>query len=386
MKATLPLHMLNLCKRSAFWMRIKRLCVAILLSASILLLMFCFILHQAMIVGSQDYFYKSEEIRMSTIQAMDSLVSSVEDSKSLKEPANGRFPDCHVTEKEERLTNKNGKLTPENDGDLNSFLDRGGEISFPSLPSKLTVAGNPDPKEAPQTGSLTIRIGKEKGRRRRKRRSGFKELIEVSSSQSGNSTPSSPLSPITSVTLNHPWPLSSYVEQSVESRDPFMRLTEHIRQKGEVPQPVSKANVLGPKVSMDHSSSNWYSLTQEQPRVPRKFGSKPVLSHSSALPFASTQSSSSPLASTSVIAPCARAPGYQKSLKTERKGGIGDEYTYDIWGDHLSGLNLRGSSRDVVAMNPNITENNSDSFFVRGPQTLVNKSQPRSVSCFNQDG
>ncbi|KAE8727148.1 hypothetical protein F3Y22_tig00005929pilonHSYRG00274 [Hibiscus syriacus] len=162
-----------------------------------------------------------------------------------------------------------------------------------------------------------------------------------------------------------------------------MRLTDQIRQKGEVPQPVSKVN-------MDHSSSDWYSSTQEQPRIPRKIGSKPVLSHSATFPFASTLSFASPLASTSVIVPSARAPGSKlsdhKSLKAERNGGNGDEYTYDIWGDHLSGLHLRGKTRDAAPMDTSITENNSDSFFVRGPQTLMNKSQPRSVSSFNQDG
>ncbi|KAK8566250.1 hypothetical protein V6N12_059783 [Hibiscus sabdariffa] len=60
MKATLSLHMLNLCKRSVFWMRLRGLCISILLSASLLLLVFCFIVHQAMILGSKDYFYKSE--------------------------------------------------------------------------------------------------------------------------------------------------------------------------------------------------------------------------------------------------------------------------------------------------------------------------------------
>ncbi|KAK8693098.1 hypothetical protein V6N13_070694 [Hibiscus sabdariffa] len=375
MKATLSLHMLNLCKRSVFWMRLRGLCISILLCATLLLLVFCFIVQQAMILGSKDYFYKSEKNQINTVQAggKSSFVN--------RDQRNGHV---NVMEKEEWLTNQNAKLTPENDGNINSFLDPQREILLPTLPSKLMVAENPDPKEAHQTGNLTIRIGKEKGRRRRKRKGGFKELIEVSSSQSGNSTPSSPLSPITSVTPNRTWPPSSDVEQSVESRNPFTHLADQIREKGKVPQPISKANVLGPKVSMDHGSSNWYSSTQEQPRIPRKMVAKPVLSHSATFPCATTQSSSSPLA------PCARAPGSklsdQKGLKAGREGRIGDEYTYDIWGDHFSGLHLRGSSRDAAAMNSSITENNSDSFFVRGPQTLVNKSQPRSVSSFNQDG
>ncbi|PPR80679.1 hypothetical protein GOBAR_AA40034 [Gossypium barbadense] len=359
----------------------------------------------------QDCFYKSEKNPISTTRSggkcsrdqrngrfsmsaeVDGLLSSVEGAKSLKEASNGRFPNDHVRNKEERFTNRNAKLTPENDSEVNSFLDPQREISLPSLPSKSAGAVNPDTKEAPQTGNLTIRIGKDKGRRRRKRKGGFKELIEVSSSQSGNSTPSSPHSP-TSVASNRTWPLSPDVEQSIESRNPFTHLANQICEKGKVPQPISKANVLGPKVSVEHVSNNWYS-SQEQPRIPRQNVSQPVLSYSATFPCASratasTRSSSSPLASMSVIAPCARAPGSklsdQKIIKAERKGRMEDEYTYDIWGDHFSGLHLNGSSRDVVAVNSSTTENNSDSFFVRGPQTLMEKSQPRSVSYFNRDG
>ncbi|PPD88824.1 hypothetical protein GOBAR_DD14230 [Gossypium barbadense] len=332
-------------------------------------------------------------LHMLNLSEVDSLLSSVEGAKSLKEASNGRFPNDHVRNKEERFTNRNAKLTPENDREVNSFLDPQREISLPSLPSKSAGAVNPDTKEASQTGNLTIRIGKDKGRRRRKRKGWFKELIEVSSSQSGNSTPSSPHSP-TSVTSNRTWPLSPDVEQPIESRNPFTHLANQIREKGKVPQPISKANVLGPKVSVEHVSNNWYS-SQEQPRIPRQNVSQPVLSYSATFPCASrattsTRSSSSPLASMSVIAPCARAPGSklsdQKIIKAERKGRMGDEYTYDIWGDHFSGLHLNGSSRDVVAMNSSTTENNSDSFFVRGPQTLMEKSQPRSVSSFSRDG
>ena len=215
MKATLPVHMLNLCKKSVFWMRLKKLSIAILLSASLLFLIFCFIFHQAMVLGSQDYFYKSEKNPITTNRTgeksscvnrnlrnskfsmsaeMDGLLSSVGDAKSL-EASNGRYPNGHVRAKEQGLTDQNAKLTPENGLEISSFLDPQREISLPSLPSKSAVAENPDTKKAPQAGNLTIRTGKEKGRRRRKRKGGFKELIEVSSSQSGNSTPSSPPPP-----------------------------------------------------------------------------------------------------------------------------------------------------------------------------------------------
>ncbi|XP_022741727.1 uncharacterized protein LOC111293208 isoform X2 [Durio zibethinus] len=417
MKATLPVHMLNLCKKSVFWMRLKKLSIAILLSASLLFLIFCFIFHQAMVLGSQDYFYKSEKNPISTIRTggkssrvncnqknskfsisaeMDGLLSSVGNAKSLKELSNVGYPNSQVRAKEQGLTDQNAKLTQENDREINSFLDPQREISLPSLPSKSAVAENPDIKEAHQAVNLTIRIGKEKGRRRRKRKGGFKELIEVSSSQSGNSTPSSPLSPITSVTPNRTWSLSPDMCQSVEARNPSVQSADQTCGKGKVSEPIFKANVLGPRVSVEHGSNNWYSLIQEQSTLPRKIVSKPVLLPSATFPSArratpSMPSPSSSLASTSVIAPraCARAPGSklsdQKTTKAGRKGRLGDEYTYDIWGDHFSGLHLMGSSRDV-AMNSSSTENDSDSFFVRGPQTLMKKSQPRFASCFNQEG
>ncbi|XWS41939.1 hypothetical protein CRYUN_Cryun17cG0125400 [Craigia yunnanensis] len=428
MKATLPVHMLNLCKKSVFWIRLKKLSIAILLSASLLILIFCFIFHQAMVLGSQDYFYKSEKNPITTNRTggksscvnrnqrnskfsmsaeMDGLLSSVGDAKSLEEASNGRDPNGHVRAKEQGLTDQNAKLTPENGQEISSFLDPQREISLPSLLSKSAVAENPDAKEAPQAANLTIRTGKEKGRRRRKRKSGFKELIEVSSSQSGNSTPSSPMSPITSVTTNRTWSLSPDVDQSVEARNPFTELADQTCEKGKVSEPISLANVLGPKVSVEHGSNNWFSSMQEQSTIPRKTVSKPVILPSATFPCASRAtpsmlSSSSPLASTSVIAPCARAPGSklfdQKTIKAERKGRLGDEFTYDIWGDHFSGLHLMssskdvvvamemGSSKDVVAMDSSTTENDSDSFFVRGPQTLMKKSQPRFASCFNQEG
>ncbi|KAE8703769.1 O-Glycosyl hydrolases family 17 protein [Hibiscus syriacus] len=287
MKATLPVYMLNLCKRSVFWGRLKKLSMAILVSASLLFLIFCFLVHQEMVLGSQYYLFKSEgknsittirtggkSSRANRIQRnskfpvsaeMDGLLSSVGDAKSLKEASND----------------------PER------------ETSLQSLPSKYAVTENPDIKEASQAGYLSIRIGKEKVRRRRKRKGGFRELIEVSGSQSGNSTPSSPLSPVTSVLPNRKWSLFPNVDQSVEARNPFSQLADQYCEKGQVFGPISEENLLGAKG------------------------------------YPSMLSSSSPLSSNPVIAPCARAPApklyAQKTINAERKRRLGDEYAYNIW-------------------------------------------------------
>lgn len=92
------------------------------------------------------------------------------------------------------------------------------------------------------------------------------------------------------------------------------------------------------------------------------------------------------MASTSSIPPHARAPGSkvynQKAVQTEEKIGHEDYLKYDIWGDHLSGLQLMGKPKGGSYMTSGVSESHSDSFFVSGPQTLVSKSQPGSVSSY----
>jgi hypothetical protein len=47
---------------------------------------------------------------------------------------------------------------------------------------------------------------------------------------------------------------------------------------------------------------------------------------------------------------------------------------------------LVGSPKDNTTTKTIATEDNSNSFFVGCPQTLVVKSQPKSVSFFQQEG
>ncbi|KAE8701211.1 O-Glycosyl hydrolases family 17 protein [Hibiscus syriacus] len=379
------------------------LSMAILVSAPLLFLVLCFLVHQEMVLGSRDYFFKSEgknsittirtggkSSRANRIQRnskfpvsaeMDGLLSSVGDTKSLKDASNGRYPNSQVRTKGQELTGPNAKITPENDWEPNSILDPERETSLQSLPSKSAVTENLDIKEAPQAGYLSIRIEKEKVRRRRKRKGGFRELIEVSGNQSGNSTPSSPLSPITSVLPNRKWSLCPVVDQSAEARNPFSQLADQCCEKGQVFGPISEENLLAPKVSGEHGSNNWYSSIQEQSTLPRKIVPNSVFLPSTISPCPgratpSMLSSSFPLSSTSVIAPSVRAPGPklsdQKTINAERKCRLRDEYTYNIWGDHFSGLHIMGSSKDVT-FNSSTTESDPESFFARGPLTFMKK-------------
>ncbi|PQQ18176.1 uncharacterized protein Pyn_35993 [Prunus yedoensis var. nudiflora] len=127
---------------------------------------------------------------------------------------------------------------------------------------------------------------------------------------------------------------------------------------------------------------------------PRKAADRAVLLPSATFPCAGRPAPNavctSPFqASTSAISPHARAPGSklyeQKNVGEERKSRFGDEYAYDIWGDHFPRLKLT-STNNVTSMISSTSESDSNSFFVKGPQTLMTRSPPRSVSFFHQDG
>ncbi|XP_047315523.1 uncharacterized protein LOC124919344 [Impatiens glandulifera] len=206
-----------------------------------------------------------------------------------------------------------------------------------------------------ETGNLTIKVvGKDKGRKRRKR----KGIIELSSSQSGNSTPSSPLSPADSVL-------------AVEGKNHFADKQQERDDKipNNKPEPCSL-------VKKDKN---------------RRFeSSKPhVLSASATFPSSNRAAVdlSRFLASTSTIAPHARAPGSNLHDREISKKGenskVEDKFRYDIWADHLFGLNissgrLSSSSKGISGAD----QTRFNSFFVTGPQSL---EETKSVS-FYQDG
>ncbi|KAK1588719.1 hypothetical protein Q3G72_026389 [Acer saccharum] len=416
MKASLPVFMLNLCKKSVFWMRLKKFSLAVLLIASLMFLAFCCLYLQMTALGSQDFFYKSEKSSITAVRSagksprvqrnqrnskfslpaeMGCLLGSVGEDKTLKQTSISKYPDSQNGVPEQEMTTQEERSTLETH--KHNFSDAQNDGASSSLLSKSIVVENSDIVGASQTCNLTVRTGKEKGKRRRKRKGAgavLTGLLDVSSSQSGNSTPSSPLSPVISVVPNRAWSLSPEVDQPNESRYSFTRRADQHCEKGRVPEPLSEAEVLEPQLPVKCHSNNWYLSTPEKPSAPRKTASKPVLLPSATFPSAGSTApsmlcSSPSLASTSKIAPHARAPGSKLyNLKTVGgdQAGVRDEYTYDIWGDHFSGLRLIGKTKDVTSLNFNAAENNSDSFFVRGPQTLVTNSLSASVSCFNQEG
>ncbi|XP_065873792.1 uncharacterized protein [Euphorbia lathyris] len=379
MKASLSLFMFNVCKKSMFWIRLKKFSAVVLLSASLMFLILFCMFPQLINFGSQDYLYKSSKSSITTETSsgksarlhrnhrnskfslaadMDSLLKSAAEG-TLKQTSDFDYPESPLGEP---VSFQNGMPTPKNHNAAQTTM------------SKPAEAETSNVLEASQPCSLTVRIGKEKGRRRRKRK-GVAGLFEVSSSQSGNSTPSSPLSP-TSVTVNcnrSPSPDTNHVV----ARNPFthMAATVHIA------EPSTRATVTESKLSEKRSSNMALSAAPEQLSSARKTSNKLA----SATSPSNLLYSSSP-ASTSRVAPHARAPGpkHENQKKVEEK--LGNEHVYDIWGDHFSGIHLVGSSKDVRIRKSIVTENSSSSFFVRGPQALVTKSPPKNGSCFQEEG
>ncbi|KAG6774003.1 hypothetical protein POTOM_021352 [Populus tomentosa] len=395
LKASLPLYMFNLCKKSVFWMQLKKFSAAVVLATSLMFLIFCFIFPQVVAFGFKDYYHNSEKSSTNTVRSagkashmhrnqrkskfsmsrgMDSLLTSVGEDKASNQTSIGKYADGHDGPLEQGLTVNNLTSTLENHNQDNILSYTKKDKAVPSLMSKSIAVENSDTLDAPQSPNFTVRIGKEKGRRRR-RRKGVSACVtglhEVSSNQSGNSTPSSLPSPV-SATPNRIWSPSSDAD-TIEVRNPFTQVAAQQFRKVLVSESATKTVVLEPpKASMKCYGYNYFSATREQPLVPSKTFSKPSPAFPCSSNAAPSLHYSSPLSSTSTIAPIARAPGAkllnQRSVKVDEK--VGGEYTYDIWGDHFSELHLVGSPKDNTTMKTIATEDNSNSFFVGGPQTL----------------
>ncbi|KAJ4847048.1 hypothetical protein Tsubulata_017079 [Turnera subulata] len=403
-RAALPLYMFNLCKKSVFWMRLKRLSAAVIVAVSLMLLLLCCLFPQAIAFWSQDYIYRNEKrsinsgkfsrvahkhrsSKFSMTSRAESLLRSVGEEKTSEHPVS-RYPDGEdsVPKQGIKLQTSTPAVENHNQPEILSFSERDKALS--SLLSKSVTVDDRDALDTSQPSNLTVRTGKEKGRRRRRRKgvgAGLAGLLEVASSQSGNSTPSSPLSPSAPTAANR----ESSPSSDIEARNPFSQVAETAYGKAQVIESAFKSAAVAPKTPLKYWSNNCSPASQEQPSVPSKASSSSVV-----LPFSTLSSAggtstpptlrcSSPLASTSAIAPHARAPGSKlyDQKNVQEKGG--DEYTYDIWGDHFSGLHLGGESKDVTTVKKVAvpSNSNSNSFFVSGPQALMTKMRPESVNC-----
>ena len=198
-------------------------------------------------------------------------------------------------------------------------------------------------------------------------------LSEVSSSQSGNSTPSSSLSCIPSATPKCNWPMSPDEEQPLEGPSSMTQVATQHSANDQASATAAESNILKPVFTQRCSNSK---SSQVPHSASRSATSLPVQMPSATSPIPAITFPSR-LGSKSTVDFHARAPGSQLHNQTAvqaRETGLANEYTYDIWGDHFSGLHLL-VPKNVTSMKSSPVENNFDSFFVRGPQTLVTNSQ-----------
>ncbi|KAL0430303.1 UNVERIFIED_CONTAM: hypothetical protein Sradi_0656300 [Sesamum radiatum] len=382
MKASLPIYLLNLCRRSVFWMRVKKALVSILFAAALLFFLAFLLLppvtasilpsfrsrkNSYILSGaSNSWIMHHKENSGAIAPNMDGFGGSIVGEKALLLASVGRRPDDH--DPDQGHTNPSGHQ---------KLLET--RLVSPVL-SNTSPLEKCDAQDASDSRNLRVRIGKEKGRRRRKKKSSgmaIPGLFEVSSSQSGNSTPSSPLSPAASIT---PKPqVSPDTHHSAEATIPFSR-----DDKQECSRSSSKVNLLDSKIS-SRFVNNWRLSDQEKSTAiaTRKLAGRAVLLPSATFPSAGTATPPwtcrSPfLASTSTISPHARAPGTKlrrrEADELGEKMSTEEKFTYDIWGDHLFALPL---AQDT---SPGVFKNDSESFFVRDPQTLMKSSLPKPVS------
>lgn len=369
MTATIPVCMLNQCRksylRSAHW----KLLVILFGALALLILVFVRYAPDSLTVGSQDYIKiddkKStifEENKKSTINKTLFLNQSSKKSRTNKEHKRTeeavaeKYP-ASVVDSSKRADDKNKP-----DEQLHTT-------------STVSVSrGNPvedkASREAPQTSeNLTIRIARDKGKRRkRKVGAGLAGKFEVSSSHSGNSTPSSPLSQ--SSTPKHGWSFSGAPsepkhENKVESR-------------------FDVEATASPTRANHEKKKTWSQVAKEQPRS--RSASPGIISPppSPAVTAAAAWRSPSLAATSSPTAPQCRAPGSNLVKDKAVKRDVGaaaaaaapspkKEFTYDIWGDHFPG-NLLVVAREAAPRKmPDASEGASYSLFAREPQTLMMK-------------
>lgn len=297
MKATAPVLMLNLCKKTVFWVRTKKFSIAVLIAAALLILVFCFNDH---FVDENNKRNNCSHIAVRKVEKPSTLTISPEMDSLLRSISNETLQ-----------------------GFVNNGID---EVSKNSVKPIASVSSPFPQEEASEAVNLSVKTAKDKKRRRNKKKkkgaiSGLtSERTDVSSSHSGTSTPSSPVSP-----------------------EP----------------PTTQA-------------------TMKPVKPP-----KPVLSHSATFPVSGVKSM---IIERSSLAPNVRAPGAKS--RTEVKEEKAKEYRYDIWGDHLTGLNLMDRFKEVREgkSSSGFGEDESESFFVKGPQNLLADSHARFVSFCNQWG
>ncbi|KAG4920936.1 hypothetical protein JHK86_049749 [Glycine max] len=225
-----------------------------ILVASLIFLIFCFIFPQTTALGFLDFSCKSgDNLIHTTIKSVEKTLMLHHDQRKSKlsmsnemnhliEASSGKYSyvqgNPFELEISQQLTHKF-----ENHEQISHALDIQSERKLSS-----STVQNSDPMEASQLGYLTVKTGKEKGRRRKRKSLGAKlvALSEVSSSQSGNSTPLSPLSHTPSTTPKCNWPMSPDEEQPPKAPSSMTQVATQHSANDQASATVVVSNILKP--------------------------------------------------------------------------------------------------------------------------------------------
>ncbi|KAI4314950.1 hypothetical protein L6164_027806 [Bauhinia variegata] len=232
--------------------------------------------------------------------------------------------------------------TPENHKQTNHLSDTPNEKDLQS-----SAVQSSDTLEASQVDHLMIKTGKERGRRRRKRK-GLAAKLTASSEQTLETRTS-----VTTVALKH-------------------------FEKNQASVSAAETNKLEPEIRLKCCTNHLSFYPQGLHSAP-----KAVEIPSTCLPGGSSSDGSRHVSllrqHRHLVLPLMLElldPNLvnQKTIEVHEERPE-DEYAYDIWGNHFSGIHLAGGSKNVTRMMSTPAENNIDSFFVGGPQTLVTNSE-----------
>lgn len=370
LKASVPYDVLGNCKKFVFWTRVKKWLIGFALVASLFLMFF----FDCLCNNHNNSFritlrHNEETPLLPCNQGNDSLSMSDrtnnmfcsvgEDTTSTMRATSARYS-YDLNETFDQETSQHLTQNSKNHKQISHILDTPKEGKSPTTAVQSSDVGKPS-----QQGDLKIKTRKEKSRRKKNKSICVKStaVSEVSSSRSGNSTPSSPLSPVAPASSKSSRPLSPDVKQPplLGSQKPkkIQASTSAAKAntlKQRVPVKSCSDNVSSPKVSHSPSTSN---------------ATTPLKMFCAASPMLGIPPPSS-LVSTSSVSLSCRAPGSkldkQKTVVAPQAGHA-EEYTYDIWGGHLSGIHLL-VPKDVTCMKSSPAEKNFNSFFVGEPQAI----------------
>ncbi|KAK1433044.1 hypothetical protein QVD17_09950 [Tagetes erecta] len=288
-KVSLPKLTITICKRSLFWIKFKKFVLAVLVS-TLLVFIACF-------------------FTFSVTSGVGNLPGINSSDVCLKpDPANKVVALSSSTLELKSMAVESPK--PSNKTVTSS-------LPSPSSPLELKSVA----VESPKSEDLTVKTGKDKARRRKKKRNsgaGLTGYLDGPSSQSSNSTPSSPLSP-----FKCPTP----------KRSPEFSPNQSVRAKS----PIS------------HGVSNTVLPVKEKPSTPPK-----------------------------ITSPFVRAPGAKQKSRSDAR------FQYNIWDYHLQ-LRDPGLFEVSSVMPTIAEDDKFGSFFETSPQEFVTISEAETVSFKQND-